>query len=848
MSIHSREYGRSIGYLSIGRERCFRLIEVTMLVLVALASSVSQAGVNTFTQIGPEGGRINDIAYHPTNSSIVYAATAAGFYRSTNGGQSWVLVSDAFDDEPRAIAVHENAPSRVFVVSPRDGVFRSENDGQSIAQLSSFPVPRPNAYQVKFSADGSVLYVSVDGTLYRSTDLGSTWTAGDALPADPGGHVLINRLIVHPTSAAVVYVTTSGSGAAVAYRSDQSGQSWSAIELPEVEPPSSFNVQDLAISPQTGRLWVAGHAGIWFRDADDAAWTDTDSPDGGSTRLWIDPRTPERVYGSGIDGLLVLPAVGQPWSNIHNGAKTARPNTLVAHPNDANHMLLGGPEGLARSLNGGATWTSSHAGIHALEVFNLEPVPSLARIYMSSVSNGVHSIDTDNLTTVAVNNESLRGQGPFGSVAVNARPVHTIPSEPNRLIIGLGSNLARSSDGGQTWQLLHTNMFTYVRSIASSSAQGVERILVLDQQGLFGSTNRGDTWEAIELPGIDRIGELMTVAPSNRAVVLVTASTDPYEPFVLKSEDGGATWRRLHGISALGIHSIAIDARDDRTMYIMADHHLWKSTDGGDSWSDIGVPAISALTLDPHSSQIMYGGYPPNIRRSVDGGSTWQAMQVDGVTLRSSAPILAVDPARSHRLFVTYGSHSVKVISIEPDLALSSSQVPQQITNGEAVSVTYTVSNEGPFDATEVVTTIELEESATEISATAAEGSCALSGATVTCTMPILRTDDSRTILVTTRPAEIGTFAVSASVRGTQPDSATGNNSTQSSIDVVQASAPTPPPSGGGETPTPPAPPPSGGGSSSPTPSSGSGGGGGSSSALFIVFLVSLAAARRMRR
>lgn len=60
---------------------------------IALSStSPASAGTNQLTLVGPEGGGILQVQFHPTNPSIAYALTNGGYYRSTDSGLNWSLV------------------------------------------------------------------------------------------------------------------------------------------------------------------------------------------------------------------------------------------------------------------------------------------------------------------------------------------------------------------------------------------------------------------------------------------------------------------------------------------------------------------------------------------------------------------------------------------------------------------------------------------------------------------------------------------------------------------------------------------------------------------------------------
>jgi photosystem II stability/assembly factor-like uncharacterized protein len=67
----------------------------------------------------------------------------------------------------------------------------------------------------------------------------------------------------------------------------------------------------------------------------------------------------------------------------------------------------------------------------------------------------------------------------------------------------------------------------------------------------------------------------------------------------------------------------AIDPQNPGTIYASAGGRLYRSTDAGGHWSDLGVPSVTILAVDPRNSSTLYGANNNTLYRSTDGGSTW---------------------------------------------------------------------------------------------------------------------------------------------------------------------------------------------------------------------------------
>ncbi len=124
------------------------------------------------------------------------------------------------------------------------------------------------------------------------------------------------------------------------------------------------------------------------------------------------------------------------------------------------------------------------------------------------------------------------------------------------------------------------------------------------------------------------------------------------------------------------VRAIAVHPTDPLTVYIgAASGGLWKTTDGGATWIDIGhnLEAVSfgAIAIDPGNPEIVYAGsgecnllesfnnYPGNgLYKSTDGGQNWSIITEDfgSVTFFSD---LEVSPHNSNIIIASLGGGNV---------------------------------------------------------------------------------------------------------------------------------------------------------------------------------------------
>jgi photosystem II stability/assembly factor-like uncharacterized protein len=108
---------------------------------------------------------------------------------------------------------------------------------------------------------------------------------------------------------------------------------------------------------------------------------------------------------------------------------------------------------------------------------------------------------------------------------------------------------------------------------------------------------------------------------------------------VFKSADGGQSWSAValpdgfidpDNEDFLNVSVLAADPQNSGTLYVGGYRGLIKSTDGGESWTEVnvvlpsGMGVASALAIDPQDSNIVYVSiFGGGIFRSTDGGATW---------------------------------------------------------------------------------------------------------------------------------------------------------------------------------------------------------------------------------
>jgi photosystem II stability/assembly factor-like uncharacterized protein len=195
------------------------------------------------------------------------------------------------------------------------------------------------------------------------------------------------------------------------------------------------------------------------------------------------------------------------------------------------------------------------------------------------------------------------------------------PTRPDTVYAGTYTALLRSTDGGATWSRLDvvSTPVVYPFDTVRVHPRNPAILFVVNGQFLYRSTDRGRAWAALtEGPHWVRS---LAFAPGRPNVVYAGAYDGLW-----KSLDTGRTWRHISD-DPPGISAVAVDPRSHRVIYGGRDDgSLLKSTDGGATWrttlagtNNVGV---AALAVDPADPSLVYASQA-GILHSRDGGGSW---------------------------------------------------------------------------------------------------------------------------------------------------------------------------------------------------------------------------------
>ncbi|NPD46281.1 MULTISPECIES: T9SS-dependent choice-of-anchor J family protein [unclassified Lentimicrobium] len=576
-----------------------------------------------WTNLGPSSstggyagvGRLNCVAFHPTDNSTYWVgAPAGGLWVTTNNGSSWTCLTD----ENNVLGVSDiviptdYSSSQTIYIATGD---RDAWDNRSIGVL-------------------------------KSTNGGFTWnTTGIQFNLSDGD--MVTRLLLHPSDNQTIIAATSNG----VYKTTNGGSTWdnqlTSISFIDMEyKPGDFNT-----------LYGSTTSGSIYRSANGGGDWSEELSQGNRIELAVSVDEPTYVYAiianssSALDGIYKSTNSGNSFSEVFSGNSSNLLGwdsngggsqgqgwydlSIAVSPNDANTILVGGIN-TWRSTNGGSSWSivnhwwgdgvpAVHADKHMLkyrdngDLFECND----GGIYLST-NNGTSWTDKTNgmiisqMYKLGVSQtnatETITGLQDNGSKLFFSNFWDDVKGGDGMecLIDYTSSNTQYATyvNGQITRTTNHWASSTDIEPSAAGDGAWVTPYVIdpVDHNTLFAgytdiwkTTNKGDNWTKISTMNTSSKIRAMAIASSDNDVLFVS---DPNE--IWKTTNGGGSWTDVTSnlpTSSSNITYIAIKADNPNTVWVSLSGYnnnlVYETTNGGSTWNNIsdGLPSIPAYTI-----------------------------------------------------------------------------------------------------------------------------------------------------------------------------------------------------------------------------------------------------------
>jgi photosystem II stability/assembly factor-like uncharacterized protein len=295
-----------------------------------------------------------------------------------------------------------------------------------------------------------------------------------------------------------------------------------------------------------------------------------------------------------------LRAQHAPWE------KTAGPPGLtVTVIYKANNVVYAGTntQGIYKSTDDGLNWVAANNGIERASIRDI-------------IASGGNLLAAASSTCSTFNNvfkSTDNGETWSGTSGLAGRIVRSFAIKSPFLyamfaaLLG-DSGIARSSDNGNTWQVIPSIITNAGKSIVSGNA-----IIVAEDNFIWRSTDDGASWDVVEQFALTGISSF-----ARAGTKLFGAATTG----IMTSTDNGGSW----DFSAFSDGADSFSSNGS-VIYLGSNSKVFKSTDIGATWIDVstglGKGVIQALLFDGSD---LFAGTPADsagVYRSTNGGTSW---------------------------------------------------------------------------------------------------------------------------------------------------------------------------------------------------------------------------------
>lgn len=379
----------------------------------------------------------------------------------------------------------------------------------------------------------------------------------------------VRALIADPADPDLLFLGTSGGQV---YRSTDGAKSWTN---PRNGIPFPGYVVDNLVIDRDGRLWAACW-GLW----------------GGGVVAVSDDR-------------------GQTWTRRDRGLEDVSVRAIAIDPNDADFVLVGGLDGVYKSIDSGVTWEklSPHENVESLAI---DP-RNRDTIYVGTwrqgwrsddggkiwkhINNGmvldtdmfgisINPSDPDNIWVATcgwVYNTKNRGdQWTRYRDGFDNRRIHDVevdPCDPNTVYAGSVAGLYRSDDAGRSWYAV-SNEDLVVNSILLHPQRPDRVIIGIEGDGVYVSEDRARTFTRAS----DGLHNLRITAivpdPIRKDRVFASVAFGGTASGIYRSDDAGRNWTRVSTTHLPEVLSMTVAAEKNAEVKYLA------GTEKGFFWSN----------------------------------------------------------------------------------------------------------------------------------------------------------------------------------------------------------------------------------------------------------------------
>lgn len=450
--------------------------------------------------------------------------------KSDDGGQIWRAASGGLQGWSVAnpIIIDPDDPNTLYIMSVSKYGGGSVYRGVSSGEWRWLPMPAASYWintGLAFDNAGNALYIGgrSPGILWRSLNA-NTPNPGDVtweVVHDFGPNQAVQPLAVGwgPNGPAIyVNLTETNGWQTRLLRSDDGGHTWVELTLPPGPPPPPSNQYQLIVNGYPATRQIADYrvlpryaftaAGLNHKvNATDWVLTTNASPrpdfvysPANSDLIWTG-LTPACLVGEPPEPMYHSTDAGRTWHELPAG-RDLQP--VVAHPTDPNRVYAFGCDGPYLTSDSGTTWQHQDSPLWGLYfVSDVAPVdPNWTTVFAAGVSEGGGGM----VARSTNGGQTWQQVTPLYADIWWITDVWVDPTNPQRVYFTEPNGVWRSLDGGNTWQRFTAGLEDIIWAPGRETYGLLEIVNRLDepqhlflgtQAGLYESHDLGETWHKL---------------------------------------------------------------------------------------------------------------------------------------------------------------------------------------------------------------------------------------------------------------------------------------------------------------------------------------------------------------
>jgi len=582
---------------------------------------ISQGPFNLPMAKGYQGlGRINAIAFHPSDPNTIYiGAPSGGLWVSTQGGNSWTTYTDILPTlGVSAIVINPANPQIIYIGTgdrdagdaPGIGVMKSTDGGITWNLSNSGMGNRTVGKMLIETGNPDILYAATSGGIYKSTDAGTTW--------DMKISGNFKDLVYKPGDQSSLYATAD----ARFYRSTDHGETWTQITsgIPGaargvigVSPANPNIVYFLLAKGDNGFYGVyrSTDGGLNFSERSTSPnimdWSCDGSGSGG--QAWydlciaVDPLNADIIYAGGVN-IWKSSNGGTTWQiNAHwyGGCSVpavhADQHVFEVNPLN-NRIYVGCDGGIYYTQNGGANWPEISDGLVISQTYKLGQSATVDdRVVNGYQDNGTSLFDNGQWYAIGGGDgmecaiDYTNYMYSYTTVYYGSIDRHYGTNNQG----GIAGNGVNGIDEEGAW------VTPFILDAKDPSTMFIGYKNVWRSRNIKNPSTSGVKWTKISTINTGNLS-VLEQSPVNTDILYASAGGSLYLSINAQSES--PAWANISAFlpSATDITDLEAHPFEENTVFMtMSNNKVYKSTDRAMSWTE-----ITGTLPDIHISNIEY--------------------------------------------------------------------------------------------------------------------------------------------------------------------------------------------------------------------------------------------------